>query len=320
MITIRELSKDFGKLRALDAVSFDVAEGEVFALLGPNGAGKSTVLNVLCTLMVPTSGSVLVAGSDVARFPRVVRKSLGIMFQEHTIDLQLTAEENLRFHAVLYDVPAAAVEDRIDRVLELVHLTDRRKDAVSTFSRGMARRLEVARGMLHTPQVLILDEPTVGLDPQTRAVLWDDVLRLRETENVTVVFTTHYMEEAEHADRVAIIDHGRIVALDTPTGLKALLGDDVIELKTTNDPAAADALRSQGFDASLSAEGVRIAVANGDRMVARVLQCVDSEVLEVHVHRPNLEDVFLSFTGREIREEAADDLLQASVVSFSTRR
>jgi ABC-2 type transport system ATP-binding protein len=220
-VEVSGLSKRYGAVEAVKDISFSVARGEVFAFLGPNGAGKTTTIKMLCTLARPTGGKATVDGFDVQRQPKAVRRHIGIVFQEQTLDDQLTAEENLRFHAVLYDIPRAQVGERIDRVLTLVALEDRRSDLISTFSGGMARRLEIARGMLHTPAVLFLDEPTIGLDPQTRALMWEDVLRLRREQGVTIFLTTHYMDEAEYADRIAIIDHGSIVALDTPTSSNA---------------------------------------------------------------------------------------------------
>ena len=218
VIEVRDLTRRFGEFTAVDGISFEVREGEVFAFLGPNGAGKSTTINMLCTLAHPTAGQVTIAGFDVAARPKAVRRHIGLVFQDQTLDDRLTAQENLRFHAVLYRVPRGEVDERIARVLELVDLSDRRYDLVSEFSGGMARRLEIARALMHVPRVLFLDEPTIGLDPQTRALMWEDVLRLREEANVTVFLTTHYMDEAEYADRIAIIDRGKIVALDTPTG------------------------------------------------------------------------------------------------------
>ena len=218
VIEVRDLTRRFGEFTAVDRISFEVREGEVFAFLGPNGAGKSTTINMLCTLASPTAGQVTIAGFDVASRPKAVRRNIGLVFQDQTLDDRLTAQENLRFHAVLYRVPRDEVDRRIARVLELVDLSDRRYDLVSEFSGGMARRLEIARALMHVPRVLFLDEPTIGLDPQTRALMWEDVLRLREEANVTVFLTTHYMDEAEYADRIAIIDRGKIVALDTPAG------------------------------------------------------------------------------------------------------
>ena len=303
-IEVLGLVKRFDEVTAVDDISFDVGRGEVFALLGPNGAGKSTAIRMLCTLTRPTAGTARVAGCDIVAQPTAVRRRIGLVFQEQTLDQQLTAEENLRFHAVLYRMAPAHVEDRIARVLDLVGLSDRRRDLVSTFSGGMARRLEIARGMLHTPDVLFLDEPTVGLDPQTRAQMWDDVLRLREDEGITVLLTTHYMEEAEYADRIAIIDSGKIVALDTPVALKAVVGADTVSLHTVDDAAAAEALVAAGREVHRGADAITVPVTDGEAAVPRLIVEAGVAVRSVHVHRPTLDDVFMHFTGREIREGA----------------
>jgi ABC-2 type transport system ATP-binding protein len=304
-IEVAGLSKRYDEVAAVSDVSFSVGPGEVFAFLGPNGAGKSTAIKILCTLALPTGGSAWVAGYDVVRQPRAVRRRIGLVFQEQTLDQQLTAEENLRFHAVLYHVPPEAVAARIERVLGLVALQERRDDLVSTFSGGMARRLEIARGMLHTPTVIFLDEPTVGLDPQTRALMWQDIMRMREEEGVTVFLTTHYMDEAEYADRIAIIDRGRLVALDTPAGLKAVLGADSVDLETADDDVACRAMREAGLDARRTADAIRVFVGDGEAQVARLIGLAGTPVRKVHVHRPTLDDVFLHFTGREIRDGGA---------------
>ncbi len=301
-IEVVDLSKRYGDVDAVSQVSFSVAPGEVFAFLGPNGAGKSTTIKILCTLTRPTSGSARVAGYDVLGQPRAVRRRIGLVFQEQTLDQQLTAEENLRFHAVLYRIPRELVASRIDRVLDLVALSERRGDLVSTFSGGMARRLEIARGMLHTPTVIFLDEPTLGLDPQTRALMWEDLLRMRAEEGVTVFLTTHYMDEAEYADRIAIIDRGRLVAMDTPANLKAVVGADSVELQTADDEAAVGALRGAGLDVRRTTDGISIFVDDGEAQVARLIGVAGVPVRKVHVHQPTLDEVFLHFTGREIRE------------------
>ena len=305
-IEVQELGKRFEDVVAVDEVSFTVDTGEVFAFLGPNGAGKSTTINMLCTLARPTRGRAWVAGFEVGTQPQAVRRRIGLVFQEPTLDEQLTAEENLRFHAVMYRVPKAALERRISRVLELVALADRRHDLVSTFSGGMARRLEIARGMLHTPRVLFLDEPTLGLDPQTRAVIWADLLELRRTEGVTIFLTTHYMDEAEVADRIAIIDRGRLVALDTPEKLKASVGADTVELRTSDDVAALRAVRDAGYRAVPGDGGITVFTDAGEAQVGRLVELVGGGVDQVHLHRPTLDDVFLHFTGRQIREQAAE--------------
>ena len=319
VIEVRELTRRFGTFTAVDGISFDVSEGEVFAFLGPNGAGKSTTINMLCTLAHPTAGQVTVAGFDVAARPKAVRRNIGLVFQDQTLDEQLTAQENLRFHAVLYRVPSGEVDERIARVLELVDLSDRRYDLVSEFSGGMARRLEIARALMHVPRVLFLDEPTLGLDPQTRALMWEDVLRLREESNVTVFLTTHYMDEAEYADRIAIIDHGRIVALDTPQALKAEIGADTVDLGTTDDAAAIAALRRAGYRVQDVSGGARVFVENGENAVAALIETVGVPVLNVHVHQPTLDDVFLHYTGREIRESHAE-AIPARVRAWHGRR
>jgi ABC-2 type transport system ATP-binding protein len=308
-VEVLGLSKHYGPVEAVRTVTFQVAPREVFAFLGPNGAGKSTTIRMLCTLTRPTAGQARVAGYDVARQPRAVRRSIGLVFQDQTLDEQLTAEENLRFHAVLYGVPRNQVGPRLDRVLDLVDLTSRRSDLVSTYSGGMARRLEIARALLHTPDVLFLDEPTVGLDPQTRARMWEDVLRLRDEEGAAVFFTTHYMDEAEYADRIAIIDHGAIVALDTPAALKAAVGADTVHLRTADDATAAARLRAAGFEvmhATPGDFGLVVAVADGERAVGRLVVAAGVAVERVRVHTPDLDDVFLHFTGRQIREQAGD--------------
>jgi ABC-2 type transport system ATP-binding protein len=301
-IEVEGLTKHFEAVEAVRGVTFSVETGEVFAFLGPNGAGKSTTINMLCTLARPTAGHARVAGFDVGTEPKSVRGRIGLVFQEQTLDDQLTAEENLRFHAVLYHVPAAEVEARMDRVLGLVALSDRRSDLVSTFSGGMARRLEIARGMLHTPQVLFLDEPTIGLDPQTRALMWEDVIRLRDEEGVTIFLTTHYMDEAELADRIAIIDHGSIVALDTPRNLKTTVGADAVELQTGDDDAAVASLAAAGYTVQRTEAGLTAFVRDGESVVAPLIEAAAVPVRNVHVHRPTLDDVFLHFTGREIRD------------------
>jgi ABC-2 type transport system ATP-binding protein len=300
-VEVRGLTKSYGDLVAVNSVSFEVAQGEIFAFLGPNGAGKSTTIKMLCTLARPTAGSARVAGFDVVADAKRVRQHIGLVFQEQTLDDQLTAEENLRFHAVLYGVPSDEVDARITRVFELVALSDRRKDLVSTYSGGMARRLEIARGMLHTPRVLFLDEPTVGLDPQTRALIWEDIHRLRHEEGVTIFLTTHYMDEAENAERIAIIDHGEIIALDTPDALKASVGSDTIALETSDDDAALCALR--GYRVKRTEDGLTAYVQDEEAAVGAVVAAVGVPLRTVRAHRPTLDDVFLHYAGREIRDQ-----------------
>ena len=320
VIEVRGLTKRFGEFTAVDGIDFDVDEGEVFAFLGPNGAGKSTTINMLCTLARPTAGSVKIAGIDVAARPKAVRRHIGLVFQEQTLDDQLTAQENLRFHAVLYRVPREEVDERIARVLDLVDLSERRYDLVSEFSGGMARRLEIARALLHVPRVLFLDEPTIGLDPQTRALMWEDVLRLREEAGVTVFLTTHYMDEAEYADRIAIIDRGEIVALDTPAALKAAIGADTIDLQTIDDGAAIAALERDGYRLERGPAGIRVLVEHGEDTVAPLIAALGVPVHHVHVHQPTLDDVFLHYTGREIRESHGETMSMHARARRARRR
>src|SRR5208283_4344787 len=236
----------------------------------------------------------------------MVRRHIGLVFQEQTLDDQLTAEENLRFHAVLYGVPSGQIDERITRTMELVALSDRRTDLVSTYSGGMARRLEIARGMLHTPRVLFLDEPTVGLDPQTRALIWEDIHRLRHEEGVTIFLTTHYMDEAENAERIAIIDHGKIIALDAPDALKASVGSDTVALETADDGAAFAALRTAGYRVERMEDGLTVYVEDEESAVGTLVATVGVPVRMVRAHRPTLDDVFLHYTGREIRDQHAE--------------
>ncbi len=302
-VKVESLRKNYGEIHAVNGISFEVPRGEVFALLGPNGAGKSTLIKMLCTLAKPSSGTALVSGMDVTKFPNAVRRHIGLVFQEQTLDQQLTAEENLKFHAVLYHVPKDQLNARIDRVLALVDLSDRKKDLVSTFSGGMARRLEIARALLHTPTILFLDEPTVGLDPQTRALMWRDVMQLRREEHVTVILTTHYMDEAEYAERIAIVDHGNLITLDSPDRLKALVGTDSVTINTTDDTKALGELSSAGFAAKSTEKGLVISVSNGATAVSEIIAALSVGVNQVIIHKPTLDDVFMHFTGSEIRDQ-----------------
>jgi len=307
IIEVEGLTKRFGTLTAVDSVSFNVAEGELFAFLGPNGAGKTTTINVLCTLLRPAGGRASVNGYDVVTRRSDVRRSIGLVFQDSTLDEYLTAEQNLRFHAYAYRVPRQVCEQRITELLELVELSDRRKSRVRTFSGGMKRRLEIARGLLHSPRVLFLDEPTLGLDPQTRRHIWEHILALRKQHGLTIFLTTHYMDEAEVAERVGIIDHGRIVALDTPDHLKDAMGGDVITIEARDNDAAAIEL-SQKFGVSPVRENgtLSFSVPHGDKVLPRVIRTLESPVVAVGLRRPTLEDVFLRLTGHAIREQEAD--------------
>ena len=239
IITVENLAKRYGRLEAVKGVSFDVREGEVFGFLGPNGAGKTTTINMLCTLLRPSAGTATVNGYDVSKQRSEVRRSIGLVFQETTLDDYLPAEHNLRFHAYAYGIPRDVLGPRMKELMTLVGLWDRRKTKVHQYSGGMKRRLEIARGLLHHPRVLFLDEPTLGLDPQTRRLVWEHILAVRREENVTIFMTTHYMEEAEVCDRIAVIDDGRIVALDTPDNLKDAVGGDIVTVTAPDNEAAA---------------------------------------------------------------------------------
>src|SRR3954453_8655424 len=311
MIEVNELRKSFGDVDAVRGVSFDVAPGEVFGFLGPNGAGKTTTINMLCTLAKPTSGRALVAGHDVVKERDAVRRNIGLVFQDPTLDGYLTAEQNLRLHAELYGVAPALVAGRMQQMLEMVGLWDRRDTTVLTFSGGMRRRLEIARGLMHSPRVLFLDEPTIGLDPQTRSSIWSYIRQLRETEEITIFMTTHYMDEAEYCDRIAIMDQGEIVALDSPETLKATVGADRVRIDTDDNDAAIDALRERfGVDPRIAEGSVMFNVPRGEQFVPRLFAELGMPIRSVSVARPSLDDVFMKYTGTTIRdaEESGNDL------------
>ena len=302
-ISVRGLAKSFDEVEAVRGVSFEVASGEAFGFLGPNGAGKTTTINMLCTLVTPTDGSALVAGHDVVRERDDVRRHIGLVFQDPTLDGYLTAEQNLRLHAELYGVDRALIPARMRQVLEMVGLWERRSGQVLTFSGGMRRRLEIARGLMHSPRVLFLDEPTIGLDPQTRRSIWSYIQQLQESEDITIFMTTHYMDEAEFCDRIAIMDQGQIVALDTPEALKAEVGADRIRIQTQDDEAAIAALGERFAIEGRIAEGAVIFfVPSGEEFVPRLFAEVGVPIRSVSVSRPTLDDVFMSYTGTTIRD------------------
>jgi len=301
------LAKNFGPLTAVDHISFQVEEGEVFGFLGPNGAGKTTTINILCTLMRPTAGTARVAGYDVATQRNAVRQSIGLVFQDPSVDDQLTAYENLQFHAHVYNVPGGERAPRIEEVLRVVELWDRRDAIVRTFSGGMKRRLEIARGILHHPSVLFLDEPTLGLDPQTREHVWEYILELQRAHGITIFMTTHYMDEAEHCHRIAIIDQGKIVALDTPDALKGMVGVDIVTLWTDDNALAEQEIRERfGLEAKRDDTRLHLEVEAGAEFIPRLVRELGVAVRSVDLHRPTLDDVFLKLTGRAIREQEAN--------------
>ncbi len=318
IIETHQLTKSYGQLKAVDELTITVESKEVFGLLGPNGAGKTTAISMLCTILPPTSGSATVNGFDIVREANKVRKSIGIVFQDPSIDDRLTGRENLFMHANLYGVPASEQKERINRILKLVELEDRADDLLRTYSGGMRRRLELGRGLIHYPKVLFLDEPTVGLDPQTRDHIWKYIKELKETHDITVVLTTHYMDEADRlSDRIGIIDHGKMVILDTPSKLKDTLEGDVIVVRA-NDLDALSGLASKwlGFTKTTIVDGaLEITVRNGRAVMPRIMELATQNNIYVEsilLREPNLEDVFLHYTGRNIREDTSKELHGAS--------
>ena len=315
IIEVNDLTRRYGDFVAADAVSLAVEPGEIFGFLGPNGAGKSTTINMLCTLLKPTGGSARINGHDLVTAQHDVRRSIGLVFQEPTLDERLSAWQNMRFHAMLYGMSASEFEPRARELLRMVDLEDRATSKVSAFSGGMKRRLEIAIGLLHHPKVLFLDEPTIGLDPQTRRRIWEYVTAARDAEGLTVFLTTHYMDEAEICDRIAVIDHGRIVACDTPAGLKTAVGRDHVCLWTdSNDMHDAARMRLTELGATVAPGtfdgGLALEVTGGDRFVPEAVRALDASlgvgcVSAVTLERPTLDDVFVTLTGRAIRDEGA---------------
>jgi len=306
LIRVENLTKKFGDLTAVDGVSFEVGQGEIFGFLGPNGAGKSTTIAMLTTLLLPTSGGARINGFDVLTDRDDVRRSIGIVFQDPSLDDRLTAEENLRFHARLYGVAEGDYRRRLKEVLELVELWDRKDHIVRTFSGGMKRRLEIARGLIHYPKLLFLDEPTIGLDPQTRSHLWQYVLKLKREQQMTIFMTTHYMQEAEYCDRIAIIDAGRIVALDTPEDLKKTVGNDSVVVTADDHLKIKELLQQRfGITAKDAAAALEFGVPNGESFLPRLLAEPGVKITSVSLRKPTLDDVFLLLTGKAIREQDA---------------
>jgi len=308
IVDVRELRRSFGQLEAVRGVSFSIEPTELFGFLGPNGAGKTTTINMLCTLLRPSAGSATVNGFDVLNQRSEVRRSIGLVFQQPTLDEYLSAEQNLRFHAYAYGLAADVRERRMRELLEMVELWDRRKGSVRTFSGGMKRRLEIARGLLHHPKVLFLDEPTLGLDPQTRRHIWNYLLALREQEGLTIFLTTQYLDEAEYCGRIAIIDGGQIVALDTPDGLKRAVGGDLVTFSTAdNEQAAAEVSQRYGSDATVQDGVVRFHVPHGETFLPEFVRSFSQPLQSVSLRRPSLDDVFLTLTGHEIRDEELNE-------------
>lgn len=311
-IEANALEKTYGNLKAVDKVSFSIEHGTIFGLLGPNGAGKTTLISMLVTMRKPTSGSATVNGFDIVSQADSVRKSIGIVFQDPSLDDELTAFENLEMHAALYGVQATERKNRIAEVLELVGLSDKAKNIVKTFSGGMKRRLEIARGLLHWPKILFLDEPTIGLDPQTRASIWEYIKQLNEKEKITIILTTHYMDEANGVcDKIAIIDSGKIIKLDTPENLKNSLGGDIVSVKCSGDNDCFSELEKISWIKKVSKKNgsIELSVEKGEEKIPKLVQLLDKKkipIVSVSLHKPSLDDVFLAYTGKSIREQEAN--------------
>ncbi|WP_085522478.1 ATP-binding cassette domain-containing protein [Tuberibacillus sp. Marseille-P3662] len=319
IIEVEDLKKRYKDVEAVKGVDLQVKTGEIFGFLGPNGAGKSTTINMLSTIIRPSEGIARVNGYDNVKQKNDVRASIGLIFQESTLDEKLTANENLKLHCKFYGVEKDKREARIQEVLEIVDLTDKRSNIVQTFSGGMKRRLEIARGLLHYPRVLFLDEPTVGLDPQTRNHIWEYILKLKEKAGITIFLTTHYMDEAEICDRVAVMDHGELIALDTPEQLKTNVGGDILEI-STEDNSAAKKMIEDTYQAEVtesSEDTLTFNVNKGNEFLVNFVKKFEIPITSVNLRRPTLNDVFLHLTGREIREET---LSQRDIAKQNMRR
>jgi ABC-2 type transport system ATP-binding protein len=321
VIETNKLTRSFNSLTAVDKLNITVESGEIFGLLGPNGAGKTTTISMLCTILKPTSGTAKVNGFDIVKEAMHVRKSIGIVFQDPSIDDRMTGRENLFMHANLYGVPTSEQKNRIDSILKLVELEDRANDLMRTYSGGMRRRLELARGLIHYPKVLFLDEPTLGLDPQTRDHVWKYIRELKEAHDITVVLTTHYMDEADRlSDRIAIMDYGKIIALDTPAKLKETLEGDVVIIKAnTPDVLFSLVTEKMGLQKAHIVNGaIEVTVKNGKSILPRIVETATQNnifVESISLREPNLEDVFLHYTGRTIRADSSRELHGMSAIA-----
>jgi len=324
-IEVRNLTRKFNGFTAVDNINFEVKKGELFGLLGPNGAGKTTTINMLSTLLTPTSGHAKVSGYDIIKERDNVRRNIGIVFQEPALDNKLTGRENLEFHAMMYGMNKEERGKRIAEVLELVELSDKANVLVENYSGGMKRRLEIARGLIHKPKVLFLDEPTLGLDAQTRRHIWDYIKRLNRECNITIILTTHYMEEADYlCDRIAIIDHGKIIAMDTPKRLKDKLGGDIITFELEgNSNEFMNAVNKLRFVESVKKHDgkLTVMVEQGEKRIPELISMAQKkgvDIKSVTLHKPSLEDVFLHFTGKTIREKEASQ--KERNMGFARRR
>ncbi|HEY8038225.1 MAG TPA: ABC transporter ATP-binding protein [Polyangiaceae bacterium] len=317
-IRTRALSRTFGTLRALDSLDLDVPRGALFALLGPNGAGKSTTIAILTTLLAPTSGEAAVAGFDVATRPRDVRRAMGVVFQEISLDDRLTARENLELHAAIYGVPSRDRAGRVAAGLASVGLGSTAGQRVRTFSGGMKRRLEIARAMLHEPAVLVLDEPTVGLDPQTRRTVWDKLGEIAATRERTVFVTTHYMDEAERCDDVAVVDHGKLVARGSPAELVTRAGGERLEVRCDDETRTSDLARGLGWTARSADGKLVVEGARPEAMLARLAEG-GAGIREATIVRPTLEDAFVALTGRGLRDVHDEDAGRHAAMATNLR-
>ncbi|MGD0363630.1 MAG: ABC transporter ATP-binding protein [Bryobacteraceae bacterium] len=300
MILAENLSHQYGSRLALSNVNFEVKAGEIFGLLGPNGGGKSTLFRILSTMMVPTGGRAEVAGHDVARDPAAVRRGIGVVFQTQSLDKALTVAENLRSQGHLHGLSGPKLRDRMQQVMDRLGLTDRRNDIVETLSGGLKRRVEIAKGLLHRPVVLLMDEASTGLDPGARRELWQYVEELRSREGVTILLTTHLLDEADRCDRLALLHQGRVVAEGTPAHLRSRIGGDVVVLEPAGTEAAALAQRIEtrfGLKPSVMDGVLRVEIANGHRFITEVVEAFPGAIDSVGLHKPTLEDVFVRETG-----------------------
>jgi len=308
VIEVENLSKHYGDLKAVDEISFEVNRGEIFGFLGPNGAGKTTTIKMLTGLLKTTAGTCKVSGMDVSREPMKVRKQIGLVFQTSSLDEKLTGRENLSFHSRLYNVPRDLEEERIEDLSERVGLSNRLAERTENYSGGMKRRLELIRGLIHHPRVLFLDEPTLGLDPQTRNHIWDYIHELKQEEDLSIFLTTHYMEEVELAQRTAVIDEGKIIALDTIQALKDELGGDLVFIQTEDNEKSRKSLE-ENFDLKVEKvdSKLKLTVDKGEEWIPKLTKLISEDIKSINLHEPTMDDVFLHLTGKEIRDKGSGD-------------
>ena len=308
IIEVKNLVKKFNNITAVNNISFSVKEGEIFGFLGPNGAGKTTTINIICTLLSLNSGDVTLCGYNVLKDKNKIRNCIGLVFQDPSLDDRLTAMENLNFHSLLYNVSRKLIKKRCEEVLEIVDLTNRKNDLIRTFSGGMRRRLEIARGLIHYPKILFLDEPTIGLDPQTRHKIWDYIIKLKKNQNITIFLTTHYIEESEICNRIAIIDRGEIIAFDTPEALKDMVGMDIITISSEDNNNLKFYIEKK-LNKKVEIhedDKIKFEVKNSSNFIPDFIKNCPVKITSINARKPTLNDVFLNLTGREIREEYID--------------